>query len=303
MRTPSDTDSNVEQSKRGIPACTAVVPAAVSRHCSCPRRGHSPDSGRRRCAHQCTGIGCRHSAALQPLGQHPAGKLRLAHRDQRTRSQEGVGDLDLSEAAFDALPLDQQLFTVVNDERIDRGLPPIDYITSQLDGYAQGGANGGTDPSFPNAVTGGAPITYGGSIWAGGLTSVLEADYYWMYDDGYSGSSTSNSACSLSSPSGCWAARDIILHQFANCPSGPPILSMGGAFSSDSSGGSIAAIFVDSCSPPTDITDSWSQLAFPRSSPARGRSPSRRRPTAPVTGRRRPTARSPRSAPPRTTAL
>ena len=35
----------------------------------------------------------------------------------------------------------------------------------------------------------------------------------------------------------------------------------GGAFSSDASGGSIAAIFVSSCSPPTDITDSWSQLA------------------------------------------
>ena len=36
---------------------------------------------------------------------------------------------------------------------------------------------------------------------------------------------------------------------------------MGAAFSSDSSGGSIAAIFVSSCSAPTDITDSWSQLA------------------------------------------
>jgi hypothetical protein len=176
------------------------------------------------------------------------------------RSQEGVGDMDLSEAAFDALPLDQQVFTVVNDERVDRGLPPIQYITSQLDGYAQGGANAGGDPSFPTAVTGGAPITYGGSIWAGGLTSVLEADYYWMYDDGYSGSSTTNSACSLSDPSGCWGHRDIILHGFANCPSGPPILSMGAA-SSTADSGSIAAIFVSSCSAPTDITDSWSQLA------------------------------------------
>ncbi len=31
---------------------------------------------------------------------------------------------------------------------------------------------------------------------------MLEADYYWMYDDGYSGSSTTNSACSLSDQSG-----------------------------------------------------------------------------------------------------
>ncbi len=178
------------------------------------------------------------------------------------RSLEGVGSMDVSESALGALPIDQQVLTVVNDERIDRGEPPIDDVTSQLDAYAQSGANAGTDPSFPTTVTGGAPITFGGSIWAGGLTSVLEADYYWMYDDGYSGSATSNSACSASDPSGCWGHRDVILHQFAGCPSGPPILSMGAAFSSSGyAAGSVAAIVVSSCAPPTDITASWSQLA------------------------------------------
>ncbi len=178
------------------------------------------------------------------------------------RSAEGVGAMNVSESGLAGLPIDQQVLTVVNDERIDRGLPPINDITSQLDAYAQGGANAGTDPSFPSSVTGGAPITFGGSIWAGGLTSVLEADYYWMYDDGYSGSSTSNAACSLVSLSGCWGHRDIELHEFANCPSGPPILSMGAAFSSSGySGGSIAAIFVSSCSPPSDVTTSWGQVA------------------------------------------
>ncbi len=124
----------------------------------------------------------------------------MAINDART--QEGVGAMDVSESALAGLPLDEQVFTVVNDERVDRGLPPIDYLTSQLDAYAQGGANAGTDPAFPSTLTGGAPITFGGSIWAGGLSSVLEADYYWMYDDGYSGSSTTNSVCSLSDPSG-----------------------------------------------------------------------------------------------------
>jgi hypothetical protein len=178
------------------------------------------------------------------------------------RSQEGVGSMNLSEPALGTLPFDQQVLTVVNDERVDRGEQPIEYVTSQLDSYAQGGANSGSDPSFPSTVTGGAPITFGGSIWAGGLTSVLEADYYWMYDDGYSGSSTSNTACSASNPSGCWGHRDIILHQFAGCPSGPPVLSMGAAFSpSGYQGGSIAAIFVSSCAAPTDVTASWGQLA------------------------------------------
>ncbi len=178
------------------------------------------------------------------------------------RAQEGLGPMNLSEAALSALPIDQQLLTVVNDERIDRGLPPINDVTAQLDADAQGGANAGSDPAFPSAVSGGAPITFGGSVWAGGLTSVLEADYYWMYDDGYGGSSTTNSACSLSAPAGCWGHRDILLHQFPNCPTGPPVLSMGGAFSASGfTAGSLAALFVSSCAPPADVTTNWGQIA------------------------------------------
>jgi hypothetical protein len=178
------------------------------------------------------------------------------------RGHEGVGAMNVSESGLISLPLDQQVLTVINDERVDRGEQPIAYVTAQLDAYAQGGANSGSDPTFPSALTGGAPITFGGSIWAGGLTSVLEADYYWMYDDGYSGSSTSNTACSLTNSSGCWGHRDIVLHPFGGCPSGPPILSMGAAFSpSGYTGGSLAAIVVSSCAPPTDVTASWGQLA------------------------------------------
>jgi ribosomal protein L24E len=178
------------------------------------------------------------------------------------RAQEGVGPMSVSESTLSSLPIDQQVFTVVNNERVDRGLPPIDYVTSQLDSYAQAGADSGTDPSFPGSLTGGAPITFGGSIWAGGLTNVFEADYYWMYDDGWGGSSTTNAACSLSNLFGCWGHRDIILHEFANCPNGAPVLSMGAAYSpSGYSGGSLSAILVSSCSPPTDITASWGQVA------------------------------------------
>jgi ribosomal protein L24E len=178
------------------------------------------------------------------------------------RAQEGVGPMDVSESALAGMPLDEQVLTVMNDERIDRGLPPIDYVTSQLDSYAQAGANAGSDPSFPPSLTGGAPITYGGAVWAGGLTSVLEADYYWMYNDGWGGSATTNAACSPATASGCWGHRDIILHQFANCPTGPPVLSMGAAFSSTGyAAGSMAAIIVSSCTPPSDITLTWGQVA------------------------------------------
>ncbi len=71
------------------------------------------------------------------------------------RAQEGVGPMNVSQTTLGTLPVDQQVFTVINDERVDRGLPPIDYVTSQLDSYAQSGADSGTDPSFPSSVTGG----------------------------------------------------------------------------------------------------------------------------------------------------
>ena len=175
------------------------------------------------------------------------------------RTAEGVGPMSVSESALAALPVDQQALSVVNEERIDRGLPPIDYITSQLDSYAQAGANGGTDPAFPSTLTGGAPITFGGGLWAGSSTSLLEADDYWMYDDGWGGSpaATVNGSCRPATPGGCWAHRDIILHEYASCPAGPPVLSMGAA----QRGGSIAIVFVGSCGAPADVSSTWGQVS------------------------------------------
>ncbi|HXY43485.1 MAG TPA: hypothetical protein VEH29_04805, partial [Acidimicrobiales bacterium] len=186
------------------------------------------------------------------------------------RAQEGVGPMDLTEASLSELPVPEQVFAIVNSERVDRGLPPIDDMTAQLNLYAQGGANAGNDPTIPSSLTGGAPITWGGGIWAGGLTSPLEADYYWMYDDGWSGASTTNSACSQSDISGCWGHRDIILHEFGGCPTGPAVLSMGAAFSpSGYADGSLTAVVVGSCAAPTDVTATWGQVAQTVESSAR----------------------------------
>jgi hypothetical protein len=180
------------------------------------------------------------------------------------RGAEGVGPMAITETAFDALPLTEQLFTVINLERIDRGLQPIQYLTSELNSYAQGGANTGADPTFPSSLAGGAPVTYGGSIWAGGLANVLEADYYWMYSDGYGGllGDTSNAACGLLSLGECWGHRDIILHTFPNCGSSAPTLSMGAAYSSNGYlGGSLAGELVSSCGgEPTDTLMTWNQV-------------------------------------------
>ena len=178
--------------------------------------------------------------------------------------------MPLAESELAALPEPEQVFAVLNYERMDRGLPPIEYMTTQLNFLALAGAQAGTDPNSPTTVTGGAPVTYGGAVWAGGMSSVLQTDYYWMYEDGYGGGSTSNAACSLATPAGCWDHRDIILHEFANCPNGPPVLSMGADFSpTGSPGGSFSALMVSSCAVPTDVTLTWDQVADDLGSPTR----------------------------------
>jgi hypothetical protein len=180
------------------------------------------------------------------------------------RAAEGVGPMGITETLFNALPITEQLFTVINLERIDRGLQPISYLTSQMNAYAQGGADAGTDPNLPTSVTGGSPVTFAGSIWAGGLSSVIEADFYWMYDDGYGGllGNTSNAACGLLSLGQCWGHRDIILHSFPSCGAAAPTLSMGAAYSPQGYlGGSLAAVLVSTCGgEPSDTLMSWDQI-------------------------------------------
>ena len=135
------------------------------------------------------------------------------------RASEGVGPLALDEGALDALPVAEQLFIVINQERIARGLAPVEYMTAQLDPRPPPGRTRDNDPSFPAALSGGSTLSGGGAIWAGGAASVLEADYYWMYADGWGGSAqaTSNGACTSSTGAGCWGHRDVILTAFPTC--------------------------------------------------------------------------------------
>jgi hypothetical protein len=181
------------------------------------------------------------------------------------RSQEGVGPMAVAESGVSNLPIPEQVFLIVNRERIDRGEAPISYMTSQLNSYAAGGAQAPGDPSIPSTLTGGTSMTWGGSIWAGGMSNVFEADYYWMYEDGWAGlaSLTSNGDCVTPISQGCWGHRDVMLHPYASCGGGAaPTLSMGAAYSATGySGGSIAAVFVGTCGPPpTDITMAWNQV-------------------------------------------
>jgi hypothetical protein len=207
------------------------------------------------------------AAGILPPSNPPA-NIAPSNSDYLTsinsaRAAEGVGPMSITESALSALPIPEQVFILVNLERIDRGLPAISAMTAQLNADAQQGANASSDPAFPADLTGGSPVEFGGAIWAGGVSSALEADYYWMYDDGYGGllGATTNAACSLLSLGECWGHRDIILHSFPDCGGAAPVLSMGAAYTPVANDGdSIAAVLISTCSAPTDVTLTWDQV-------------------------------------------
>jgi hypothetical protein len=168
------------------------------------------------------------------------------------RASEGVSPMSFDLAAFEAMTPSEQLFVVANLERVDRDLQPIPYLTSQLDGYAQTGADNNEDPGDPASLTSGAYVSSYGSIWAGNFPNVLWADYVWMYDDGPGGP---NEDCTTSYTAGCWGHRNNIL--WPN-PDEGCFLAMGAATSVVEDGLSYAALVVDACgAEPTDQVFTW----------------------------------------------
>jgi hypothetical protein len=162
---------------------------------------------------------------------------------------EGIAPLSFDIAAFDAMPIAEQLFVISNLERVNRGLAPVLYMTTQLNQYAQAGADTRADPNFPSILTGGAPLKYGDSNWASGFESVLHANYSWMYHDGLN---SGNIDCTATDTAGCWGHRDNIL--LAN-PGVGCYLAMGAA----STGLAYTEIFVGACGvAPTDQVLTWS---------------------------------------------
>ncbi|MHB1628062.1 MAG: putative Ig domain-containing protein, partial [Bacilli bacterium] len=70
----------------------------------------------------------------------------------------------------------EQFLVITNLERTSRGIPPVEGLSHTLDAYALAGAKINNDPSLPYGMS-------WGSNWAAN-SSVLSADYAWMYMDG-----------------------------------------------------------------------------------------------------------------------
>jgi hypothetical protein len=109
----------------------------------------------------------------------------------------------------------EQLFVIVDLERTARGLPPYLGLNRRLHAEAQSSAVNLSDPTFAKGFAAGLDAEgvrgMGGTMSTG--YSTLEADYIWMYEDGWGGSSslTPNVACTGAGALGCWGHRDQLL--------------------------------------------------------------------------------------------
>jgi hypothetical protein len=187
-----------------------------------------------------------------PVGEDSSNtciRLTLAAIDA-ARSAEGLRPIALP-ADFAQLSVPEQLFVVLDRERVDRGLAPFAGLSTLLDADAQKGAATANLPPRP-----GRSYTAVDAEWIGAVDNGLDADYQWLYDDGPN-SGVPN--CSGSRTSGCWADRQIVLQRFA-----PHTLVMGAAYvpngdtsQGDQGGSSLAATLAVSARPNTFVY-TWS---------------------------------------------
>ena len=120
----------------------------------------------------------------------------------RARAAEGLPPLRLP-SNYASLSPEEQLFVLTDIERVSRGEQPVAGLSAIVSHYAEQGADAGTDPHF---TFGAIPSSdWWGSNVVSGALNALDANYTWMYQDGYGGD---NVDCTSPGASGCWGHRD-----------------------------------------------------------------------------------------------
>jgi hypothetical protein len=127
----------------------------------------------------------------------------------RAHHVEGLPSIALP-TNFGRLSVPEQLLVLSDIERVSRGESPIIGLSASAAVFAQSAARANRDPSLPSAngvvdATGAWAANYAGGV------NALDANYSWMYEDGWAGTSTVNYDCTSPSASGCWGHRDNIL--------------------------------------------------------------------------------------------
>ena len=119
---------------------------------------------------------------------------------------------------FASLTANEQLLVLVDLERVSRGETPVLGLSRAADVMAQRGAQANQDPvlSDPHSI----PGATGGwtANWAAAV-SPLDANYSWMYLDGWAGKGkTFNYLCTSAGARGCWGHRNDVLVNSSTLP-------------------------------------------------------------------------------------
>jgi hypothetical protein len=189
-----------------------------------------------------------YSSSCAPIGEDSSTtciRLTLAAIDA-ARASEGLGPI-LLPADFARLTVPEQLFVVLDRERVDRGLAPFAGLSAALDANARSGAAAANLPPPP-----GRAYTSVDTEWIGAVDNGLDADYQWLYDDG---PNSGVPGCSSSKTSGCWADREIVLQRFGRGPlvMGAAYLPNGDTSPGDRGGSSLAATLAADAHPAPSV--------------------------------------------------
>jgi hypothetical protein len=192
----------------------------------------------------------------------------------RGRKAEGLSPMVLPNN-YRRLTTTQQLFVLVNLERVARGVPPLVGLTPVLSADAGLAAKQSRDPDADSAygtlqvaVVNGS---YGeGGTWDGDSPNPIAAMFGWIYDDGWGGPKhTSNYDCTSAGASGCWGHRDELLGEY----SGPSCTTCvaGAGFATRTHAGALtsyAFLLVAPANGEPPLSFSWSTDVLPHLPPS-----------------------------------
>ncbi len=140
----------------------------------------------------------------------------------------------------------EQVFVLIDLDRIAYGERPIVGLNTILDQAAQTGMRADADPGPPGNLPGGG---YWAADFAGGPLNALLAYYAWMFDDGYG---SENVDCTSPTSPGCWVHRQVILAFGASAS-----VAMGAAFGRDAARRSAYALGIVDAARPLACFYTW----------------------------------------------
>lgn len=172
------------------------------------------------------------------------------------RAREGVRRMVLP-TNYRRLSIPEQVFVIVDLERVDRGVRPLRGMESTMNQEAKTAAEAQVDPHPATFYLQSVGVHKYRTVY-GRDYGALAADYEWMYDDGYSpgAGGTTNIVCPSPGASGCWSHRVAILDRFKGLP-----LLMAGTGDGNGVGGtnSVTAILTGGYGNAPHFTYRWSE--------------------------------------------